>query len=111
MFDPTICGKFIRTCKNNLLVCLEIKRRNFFFAMNPNGIRFCFKHELERGNYLTRQEWDNALKTWDNAKVEELTGEELKDAKRLAPEIARNFTFLMSPDQIKRLPVNHVHFF
>jgi hypothetical protein len=108
MKDNTLFGKCIRTFKGNLLCCMEINGKNFFFAMDKIGMRFFFKHELERGKYLNIKEWEHALATWDNAKEEILVGEELAYARTLAPLIANDFTFNMSRKQIAGLPADHM---
>jgi len=105
-------GKFIRTGTGNLLVCLEINKKPLFFYMSQKGLRLPSTHEKVRGNYLTSQEWDNALKTWtNNPKIEELTGNDLKNANDLGPLIAKSFIFSMSREQIAQLPTNYVKFF
>ena len=101
------CGKCIRTFKGNLLVCLEVNGKEFYFYMTPIGLRFISGHEKKHGKYCTSKEWDWALENWDNAKVEELTGNNLKDAKRLATLIANNFLSFMSPTETAGLPSDH----
>jgi hypothetical protein len=104
-------GKCIRTFKGNLLCCIDVQGREFFFAMTPQGNRFFFVHELKRGNYLTAQEWENALKTWEGSKIETLAGEELSNAQILAYQIASDFAFEMSPAQKGALPSHHALYF
>lgn len=101
-------GKAIRTYKGNLLCCIEVKGHSLFFAMDKNGLRFLFVHEIKRGKYLTIKEWNHALETWDNAKVETLAGRELSNAIMLAPFIADNFKFGMSSSQEAALPLDHM---
>ncbi len=101
-------GKAIRTNKGNLLCCIEINGKEFFFAMNSLGGRFFFKHETERGKYLNVKEWVHDLATWPGAEIETLTGDELANAMQLAPIIAADFTAGMSPAQIAALPPDHM---
>lgn len=111
MPKSAIYGKAIRTWKGNLLCCIEINGREFFFAMNPLGKRFFFKNETQRGKYLDVKEWVHALATWENPQIETLAGDDLANAVNLASQIAKDFTFDMSPAQIGALPSNHMVYF
>ncbi len=111
MANTDLCGKFIRTFKGNLLCCMEVNGREFFFAMTPSGQRFFFKNETERGKYLNVQEWVHALATWDGAKIETLAGEDLANASLLAKTISASFVAFMSPAQIATLPSDHMTYF
>jgi len=106
--NAQLCGNFIRTYKGNLLCCVSVGGRPFFFAMTPDGKRFLFANETKRGMYLNRKEWDYAFNNWDDARIEPLTGNDLMHATALAPEIANNFLYGMTSDQRGALPSNHV---
>ncbi len=109
-------GKFIRTYKGNLLICMKLYRKEFFFYMTPKGFRFISEHERKRGMYVTAKEWNWALNNWKDSKgnkvqPEELTGDDLRNAEKLRIPIAHNFCFLMSGEDLKSLPKNHQQYF
>ena len=104
--NGTISGKKIITINGNLFVCLsevigDVTTPSFLY-MKKSGERFVSPKEIEWGKTPTSQAWGNAKDTWKDAKVLELTMDELKSAVQIKKQIAKNSTFGFTSEELKK---------
>jgi len=101
-----ISGKKIITINGNLFICLsevvgDVTTPSFLY-MKTNGERFVSPKEIEWGKAPTSQAWGNAKETWKDAKVLELTMDELSSAVKIKKQIAKNSTFGFTSDELQK---------